>query len=156
MTEVLDGFDVCKIQGHVETKVANPRMQDLCGRCGRLRGDDTMDRDIETERRWIREAADSAQYVADPEAISELFGAFRERRCGKGPWLDVTGRDWIEEALEEAADQANYVMAAMQQLALEGRVDEDADRCEMLLRISLGASLTAYNALIQYRTAADL
>ncbi len=154
MTETLAGFDLCKIEGHVGTDVANPRMQDLCGRCGRLRGDDTMLRDVETERRWIREAADSAQYVADPDSISELFGTFRERRCGSGPWLDVTGRDWIEEALEEAADQANYVMAQMQQLHLEGRVDEDAGKCEMLLRISLGASLTAYNALIQYRAAA--
>lgn len=153
MIDTLTGWDQCKIEGHIATDVANPRLQGLCGRCGRVRGDDIMQRDIDVERRWLREAADAAQYVSDPAAMSESLNAFRESRVGTGPWINVTGRDWIVEALEEVADQCNYVMAAMQQLQLDARNDEDSDKCEMLLRISLGAALTSFSALMQYRTA---
>jgi len=154
MTEVLDGFDLCKKEGHIRTKVANPRMQALCGRCGRLRGPDEMERDLGAERRWVIEAAEVAQYVHDPVAVSVALNSCRDLRIGNGPWRNVSERDWILEAEEEAVDLGAYLTAALQEMG-EGREDEDADTCRMLLKIALAASVTAFAALGEFRRTAS-
>ena len=47
-------YDECLQSGHVPQDAANPRLQNLCGRCGRLREPDEMQRDVEQERRQDR------------------------------------------------------------------------------------------------------
>lgn len=151
MTATLAPFDVCKLEGHVENQYANPRLQHLCGRCGRLRVGQTRERDIEQEQEWVREAAEFAQYVHNPDDTAAALNSYRQRRAGSGPWRDLP-REWIREAEEEAVDLANYVCAALQELDPE-RDDEDAAKCQMLLRMALAATVTAFAALGEYRRA---
>lgn len=154
----LTAFDFCKIEGHV--RPVNPRHlaafdgAGACSRCGRRLEADEMTRDVEKEREWTREAAQYAQYVANPDEIAEALSSFREVRMGSGPWRDVSSRDWITEALEECADLSAYIIAALQELELEERDDEDALKCWMLLRMALAASVTAYSSLGGFRHAA--
>lgn len=151
MPETLAPFDVCKLEGHVENQYANPRLQHLCGRCGRVRVVLEQERDIDQEQQWVREAAEFAQYVHNPEEIAAALNSYRQRRAGTGPWRDLP-RDWITEAEEEAVDLANYVCAELQQRDAD-RDDEDEAKCQMLLRMALAATVTAYAALSEYRRA---
>lgn len=151
MNATLIGYDVCKIEGHVKTDESNPRRQHLCGRCGRLMGPDEMKRDIAQERQWTADAARFAQYVSDPETVASAMSSFREARMGEGPWMDVTQRDWSEEAIEECADLSAYMLAAIQELDEQDRDDEDAAQARMFMFIALSASVTAYQALSDLR-----
>jgi hypothetical protein len=147
VTELV-GFDACKAEGrHVKTDVQNPRLQNLCGRCGRLMDPDEMPRDVSLERSWTEQAATFAQYVADPDAAAAALTLMREKRMGDGPWLNVSERDWIVEALEEVADLSAYVMAALTALDAQERDDEDAGRDRMLLFMALSAAVTAFDSL---------
>lgn len=141
-------YDECLQHGHVPQSAANPRLQHLCGRCGRVRLAE-VPRDLEAERRWVSEAAEHAQYVHDGENIAASLNSYRERRMGQGPWRDWP-RDFITESEEEAVDLANYICGALQELGDE-RDDEDAAKCQMLLRMALSATVTAYAALAEYR-----
>lgn len=149
-SSTLVGYDECKIFGHVPTDVQNPRLQNLCGRCGRVREPDELGRDLDRERRWISEAAQYAQYVSEPDGISEAFSTYRELRTNSdAPWRDVSSRNFAVEAIEEAVDLSAYVMALLQQID-EGRDDEDAGKAIMLLKMALAASVTAYASLSEY------
>lgn len=143
----ITAYDECLQSGHIPQDAANPRLQHLCGRCGRIREADEMQRDVDQERRWTADAATFAQYVADPDRAAAALSAFRERRMGDGPWRDVSQRSWRTEALEEVADLSAYLLAAMTALAQQNRDDEDADRDRMLLFMALSASVTAFDAL---------
>jgi hypothetical protein len=148
MTMTTTPYDECLQRGHVPQDAANPRLQHLCGRCGRVRQTE-VPRDLDAERRWVLEAAEFAQYVHDPENAAASLNAYRERRMGQGPWRDWP-RDFIRESEEEVVDLANYLCGALQELG-EDRDDEDAAKCQMLLRMALGAAVTAYAALAEYR-----
>lgn len=154
---VVSAFDLCKIEGHV--RPVNPRHLSAfdglgaCARCGRQLEKDEMARDLEKERGWTLDAAQYAQYVANPDEVAAALSAYREMRTGSGPWINVSERDWITEALEEVADLSAYLMAALEKLELDGRDDEDGNKCWMLLRMTLAASVTAYASLSQYRSA---
>lgn len=149
MIATMTAFDLCKVEGH-PGRSRNPRHSHLCERCGRPYEEPSMERDLAKEREWTREAASMAQYVPEPELLADVFSSYRESRTGSGPWLG--NRDWITEGIEECADLSAYMMAALQELELEDRDDEDALKAWMLLRIALAASCTAFGALSQYRT----
>lgn len=142
-------FDLCKLEGHPGPS-RNPRLSHLCERCARPLASDEMERDIEQESRWIAEAAEYAQYVQNAEGIAASLGQYRQLRMGDGPWRNVSQRDWITEAEEEFVDGSAYITAALQELG-EDRNDEDHAKCQMLLKMALSASITAYAALNEYR-----
>jgi len=149
----MTALDFCLLEGHVAS--VNPRHRaafggvGACARCGRKMEGTVLERDPEWEREQIRLAAEVAQYVTDPENTANSLNSFRERRMGKGPWRDLP-RAWITEAEEETADLANYLLAQLQELGND-RDDEDHAKCQMLLRMALAASVTAYAALGEYR-----
>ncbi len=153
MSTNMTALDFCLLEGHVPS--ANPRHQaafegaGACARCGRKLDTRTMARDLEWERKQVHEAAEMAQYVANAADIANALNSFRERRMGEGPWRDLP-RAWITECEEEAADLANYLLAQLQELGDE-RDDEDHAKCQMLLRMALAASVTAFAALGEYR-----
>ncbi len=153
MTQVMTALDFCLLEGHVPS--VNPRHQaafggvGACARCGRRLDAGIRARDLEQERRWVTEAADMAQYVHDADNAAASMNAYREKRAGDGPWRDLP-RDWIRESEEECADLANYLCAALQELG-DDRDDEDHAKCQMLLRMALAASVTAFTALGEYR-----
>lgn len=143
-------YDECLQSGHIPTAIANPRLQNLCGRCGRLREPDEMARDLDQERRWVAEAAQYAQYVTEPDGIAEAFSTYRELRTNTdAPWRDVKQRNFAVEAMEEAVDLSAYVMALLQMIDAD-RDDEDAGKAIMLLKMALAASVTAYASLSEY------
>lgn len=149
----MTALDFCLLEGHVPS--ANPRHQaafdgaGACARCGRKMDNRTMGRDLEWERKQVREAAEMAQYVHNAADTASALCRFRERRMGDGPWRDLP-RAWITEAEEETADLANYLLAQLQELGDE-RDDEDHAKLQMLLRMALAASVTAFAALGEYR-----
>lgn len=149
----MTALDFCLIEGHVPS--ANPRHQaafagvGACARCGRRMDDSVMARDPEWEREQVHQAAEVAQYVVNAADTAAALNRFRDRRLGEGPWRDLP-RAWITEAEEECADLANYLLAQLQELGDE-RDDEDHAKCQMLLRMALAASVTAYAALGEYR-----
>ena len=155
MTNTMSALDFCLLEGHVRS--VNPRHQaafngvGACSRCGRRMDLGVLPRDLEQERRWIEQASEMAQYVPDPVNAAAALNAFREKRSGSGPWRDLP-RDWIREGEEECADLANYLCAALQELG-EDRDDEDHAKCQMLLRMAMAASVTAFTALSEYRRA---
>lgn len=149
------GFDECKLHGHITAKqagIANPRLQHLCGRCGRLLGEDVLQRDVAKEREWTHQAATFAQYVTEPNEAADRLSTMREKRMHEGPWIDNSVRCWVREALEEAADLSAYLTAALTELETEGREDEDAARDRMLLFMALSASVTAFESLSAVET----
>lgn len=134
----------------------DPRRDGECVRCGRAfvaPPDGTMPRDLEWERRLTREAGRFTQYVQEPDAVADALSAYTESRAGAGPWREFTDRDWTVEAAEEVADLRAYLCAAMLELDLEHRCDEDADRERMLLLRALAAAVEGYDALLLYRQA---
>jgi hypothetical protein len=109
-----------------------------------------MERDLEKEGEWIAEAAEFAQYVNNPIGSAASLMQYRQLRMGDGPWRNVSQRDWITEAEEEFVDGSAYITAALQELG-EDRNDEDHAKCQMLLKMALAASITAYAALGEFR-----
>jgi hypothetical protein len=154
---IFTALDICLEEGHVYP--TNPRAQaafgglGACARCGRAMPSDRRERDLERERDWTLQAAKYAPYVSDPEPLAESFSRFRESRTGTGPWLQVSERDWIVEALEEVADLSAYICAQIAELEEQDRDDEDAGKLLMLLQIAHSSAASAYAALIQYRPA---
>lgn len=134
----------------------DPRRDGECVRCGKAftpKPDGAMVRDQDWERQITRDAGRFAQYVVDSDAMADALSAYTESRTGPGPWRDFAARDWTIEAAEEVADLRAYLCAAMLELDMEHRCDEDADRERMLLMRALAAAVEAYDALMLFRQA---
>lgn len=152
----LTGWDECKIKGHDVDGVqfANPRLKDICPRCGRkVQGLDEP-RDLAHERLLTLEASQYSRIGASERAaISEALSSFAEQRAGAGPWRDFHSnrRDFDLEALEEVADLRMYLLAEFRKHELRDENHEDADAELMHLRRALSAAVEAFGALMDYR-----
>lgn len=152
----LTGWDECKIKGHDLDGVqfANPRLKDICPRCGRKIISRDEPRDLTHERLLTLEASQYSRIgSAERAAISEALSAYAEQRAGDGPWRDFHSgrRSFDVEALEEVADLRMYVLAEFRKHELRNESHEDADAELMHLRRALSAAVEAFGALMDYR-----
>ena len=150
------GFDECKMNGHSAPN-ANPRMANLCSRCGKPLQTTTMERDFDLEEMRLLEASQFAAYLPIPDRpyVTALLVRDSRERAGTGPFIDFD-LDFIQEAIEEQVDAVFYLQAEFVKHSrkAENRNDEDLDRELMELRIALSSVISSYAALQRYRRAA--
>lgn len=150
----LTGWDECKVKGHDLDGVqfANPRLKDICPRCGRKVASTDEPRDLAHERLLTLEASQYSRIGASERAaISEALSSYAEQRAGDGPWRDFRGRSFDVDALEEIADLRMYLLAEFRKHELRNENHEDADAELMHLRRALSAAVEAFGAVMDYR-----
>ena len=129
----------------------NPRQRGICVKCGRSLPIRDKERDPTAERALTLEAAQLTTGLYDPVATAEWLSRFSEERMHDGPWREFDSRDWVQEGLEELADNRNYACAEMLRLQELGRDDEDYWAQVMALKYVIAQTITLTDAWFRYR-----
>jgi hypothetical protein len=125
---------------------SDPRLENICVKCGRFVLTDTMERDPAFELAVLR---DAAERVGLPHLADSLH-KFADSRVEPGPIRLAEGRDLVKEWLEEVADGVgNYGPWELQRMIRDGVED---DHRAAYLQEALAHGLLMYAALHKARS----